>query len=121
MEVRQVAIWGFFAMMSINAFAGMLNYVEIEGSPFEAWDTTQFQTLNVTETVESSGFETTEFYDIGGGFLRWWYKCVPYVEAFPQLLEDYNVPSFIYNPIHDLWRVLWFTFATLVLLAGRNV
>jgi len=121
MEIRTATMYGIFVMMCINAFAIMLNQVGIEGVPIPAWDETQMENLNVSATIEGGSFETTQFYDIGGGLLTWWYKCVPIIEAFPQLLASYGVPSFIYNPIHTIWRFMWMAFVTLVALAGRNV
>ena len=122
MDLSRAAIYGLFVMMCVNSSAAMLATIDINTAPLPAWNETQIQgALNSTEIVESWAGADSAFYDIGAGLNSWWYRNIPLIEAFPAQLQAYGVPAFIYNPIHDIWRLLWVTFVSLVVIAGRNV
>ena len=122
MDLKRAAVTGLILMMSINIFSEMLNYVGILGLPIQAHNETQVYTVvNGTVVIEPWLGEDQDFYDVSTGIGNWWYKTVPYIESFLYLLQAYRVPAFIYTPIHNAWRFIWFSFITIVVLMGRDV
>jgi hypothetical protein len=125
MDLGKAAIYGIFVMMAINIAAGMLNHINITGSPIAAYDGTNQWTeaMNSTEVVEAWGSDPDSQYgyDVGTGLSNWWYRTIPVIESFPGTLRAFGCPEFIYRPLHDIWRLLWMGFVTLVFIAGRNV
>jgi len=118
LKLKESAVYGLVVMMCINIFTGMLSTIGIQGTPVsgqvtEAW--------NASTLVETFDWGTNAFYDIGSGLAFWWYRSIPLIEAFPATLQNYGCPSFIYNPIHDIWRFMWVTFVALVVIAGRDI
>jgi hypothetical protein len=121
MELGRACIYILIVMMSINAVSSMMGYVGIEGVPLSAYNQTQFrEAMNSTETVENWSWQT-EFWDVAYGLTTWWYKTLPLIEAFPAMLAAHGCPSFIYNPLHDIWRFIWMATITLVIISGRRL
>ena len=122
MELGRAAIYGLFVMMCMNAVSIMLGQIGITGVPVSAWNQTNVeQSLNASEIVDTWTWQNPSCYDIAKGLTFFWYRTVPIIESFPNLLQSYGCPSFIYNPIHNIWRRSWTTIVALVIIAGRRV
>ena len=119
MDVLKAVIYALVVMMSINAISLMTTTIGITNNV--AFNSTDINdALNTTEIVDSWGWDDNPFYDIGTGLVSFWFRTVPIVEEFPYMLLVYGCPTFIYVPLHTIWRFLWITAVALGIIAGRQ-
>ncbi len=121
MKLGTAVVYAMIGMMSINAVAIMLNEIGIQGVPFQSWDDDQqTQALNVTSAVDSLESDLS-FYDMPRGIWGWWNRFVYLFDAFPQLLQLYRIPTFIYTPLYVIWKSIQMIFLYVVFIGGRDV
>ena len=119
MDVLKAAIYMLVVMMSVNTISSMSTHVGISNNV--AMNATDVNAaFNATNIVESWGWEDNQFYDIGTALVSFWYRTIPYIEAFPHMLAAYGCPNFIYVPVHNIWRFLWMTAVSLGIIGGRR-
>lgn len=117
MDTLKAALYIVFVMLGVTAIAQMMNYVGM---------TTTFNSTVVgnknyaQDLVDSWGWSDNPFYDIATGLISFWLGCVPIIESFPYMLAGWGAPTFIYVPLHTIWRVLWLTALALGIIAGRT-
>jgi len=116
MDVLKASIYIFFVMLSISAVSGMLPYIGITPPVDYSISTKDY----ASDVVDSFGWSDNPFYDIGTGLLSFWLVAVPVIESFPAMLAAYGAPTWIYVPLHGIWRVMWLTALAIGIIAGRQ-
>lgn len=119
MDLLKATIYILVIMMGVNAISLMMTTVGM--STITPYNTSQVEgAFNASEIVDSWGWGDNAFYDIGTGLLGFWFRTVPLIEAFPEMLSAYGCPVFIYIPIHSIWRFMWIGALALGIIAGRQ-
>ena len=115
MDLLKASLYIFFVMLSTTAIAGMLPYVGIVPNYEYSMTTNDY----ASDLADSFGWGDNVFYDIGTGLLSFWLIAVPVVESFPGMLAAFGCPTWIYVPLHGIWRILWLSAIALGIIAGR--
>lgn len=119
MDVLKAVVYIVVVMLGIDAVSLMMVSAGMEATePFNS--TITEGAFNATELVDSWGWSDNPFYDIATGLIAFWFATVPLIESFPHMLAVYGCPTFIYVPIHTIWRFLWLTAVALNIIAGRQ-
>lgn len=119
MDVLKAAIYIVVVMLGIDAVSLMMVSAGMEAT--ESFNSTITEgAFNATELVDSWGWSDNPFYDIATGLIAFWFATVPIIESFPYMLAVYGCPTFIYVPIHTIWRFMWLTAVALGIIAGRQ-